>query len=159
MEDNVNIEETTPTYNTTPYSDSELVDETAWSSKYTNGRRGGEEGQNVITNITLHIVDGDWGVGGFRSFANTTRDASSHYGICSDGQIVQMVSEKNTAWTNGGSGGSTLPNPVGSGTVGYNTNSVTIEISNLKCYGSGEGYFTASNGQEYHYKDGKVEMN
>mgnify|MGYP002509372205 CR=1 FL=1 len=76
----------------------------------------------------VHIVDGDWGAGGFKGFAHTDRQASSHYGIASDGTIVQMVSEANTAWTNGGSNSVPLQNPVGSGTVGYNTNSVTIDL-------------------------------
>ena len=116
MEDNNNEntvpEEETRTPNMTPYSESELAEVVEWSHNYTNGRRGGQEGENVITNITLHIVDGDWGAGGFKGFAHTDRQASSNYGIASDGTIVQMVSEANTPWTNGGSDSVPLPNPV-----------------------------------------------
>ena len=157
MEENNNentiLEEETRTPNMTSYSDSELAEVVEWSHNYTNGRRGGQEGENVITNITLHIVDGDWGAGGFKSFAHTDRQASSHYGIASDGTIVQMVSEANTAWTNGGTDSIALPNPVGSGTVGYNTNSVTIEISNLRVINkTGANTFVASDGNEYNFK-------
>ena len=35
-----------------------------------NQREGGIEGQNVITNITLHIVDGDWGQNKFVNWSN-----------------------------------------------------------------------------------------
>ena len=157
-------EEETRTPNMTPYSESELAEVVEWSHNYTNGRRGGQEGENVITNITLHIVDGDWGAGGFKGFAHTDRQASSNYGIASDGTIVQMVSEANTPWTNGGSGTSQIPNPVGSGMVGFNTNSVTIEISNLRVINkTGPNTFVATDGKEYNFKveDGQtlIEMN
>ncbi|MBQ6817609.1 MAG: N-acetylmuramoyl-L-alanine amidase [Bacilli bacterium] len=168
MEDNNNgntvPEEETRTPNMTPYSESELAEVVEWSHNYNSGRRGGQEGENVITNITLHIVDGDWGAGGFKGFAHTDRPASSNYGIASDGTIVQMVSEANTPWTNGGSDSVPLPNPVGSGTVGYNTNSVTIEISNLRVINkTGPNTFVATDGKEYNFKveDGQtlIEMN
>ena len=146
-------EEETRTPNMTPYSESELAEVVEWSHNYTRGRYGGQEGENVITNITLHIVDGDWGAGGFKGFAHTDRQASSHYGIASDGTIVQMVSESNTALTNGGSDSVPLQNPVGSGTVGYNTNSVTIEISNLRVINkTGANTFVATDGKEYNFK-------
>ena len=148
--------------NNSVYSNSSLADVVSLvkdgSGCYTKGRTGVPEGQNAITNITLHIVATDWNADTLAGWSRWGQ-ASSHYGIASDGTIVQLVEEKDTAWTNGGNGVNRIPNPLGEGNVGFNNNSVTMEISNLIAPGSGEGYFTASNGQEYHYKDGKVEMN
>ena len=86
-------------------------------------------------------------------YAGTSKGTGFYYGIASDGTIVQMVSEANTPWTNGGSDSVPLPNPVGSGTVGYNTNSVTIEISNLRVINkTGPNTFVATDGKEYNFK-------
>ena len=43
-------------FNSTPYSNSELVDLKLSSRSFTKGRRGVSDGQNAITNITLGVA-------------------------------------------------------------------------------------------------------
>lgn len=58
-------------------------------------------------------------------FQNPNRGASSHYGISSNGEIIQYVPEKYRAWTTGG-------DKVCNGWTGseYDHRSITMEISN-----------------------------
>jgi N-acetyl-anhydromuramyl-L-alanine amidase AmpD len=149
---NEEILETTRPFNSTPYSNSELVDLKLSSRSFTKGRRGVSDGQNAITNITIHIVNGDWREGGFTTFAQS-QSASSNYGITTSGKIVQLVDEKNTPWTNGVRDGIPLTNPFGEGSVGSSNNSVTIEVSNLRVNEkTGPNTFVATDGKEYNFK-------
>ena len=86
--------------------------------------------KNSISRITPHFVDGNATVEALGElFAKPSRQASSNYGIGSDGRIGMYVEEKNRAWTSGSS---------------YNDNmAVTIECANLsdgsltdKCWNS-----------------------
>jgi hypothetical protein len=139
-------------FNSTPYSNSELVDLKLSSRSFTKGRSGVSDGQNAITNITIHIVNGDWREGGFTTFAQS-QSASSNYGITTSGKIVQLVDEKNTPWTNGVRDGIPLSNPFGNGSVGSSNNSVTIEVSNLRVNDrTGPNTFVATDGKEYNFK-------
>ena len=77
-------------------SNSKLVSYTALSPHY-NPR-----GKNKILKITPHHMAGNLSVETCgKIFANPKRNASSNYGIGSDGRIAMYVEEKNRAWTSG----------------------------------------------------------
>lgn len=93
-------------------SNSKLVSYTRLSPNHSNGRN------HIIDRITPHYVAGNATIEALGDlFANPTRQASSNYGIGSDGRIGMYVEEKNRPWTSGSS---------------YNDNrAITIECANL----------------------------
>ena len=93
-------------------SNSSLISYTRLSPNRSNGRN------HSIDRITPHYVAGNATIEALGElFANPARQASSNYGIGSDGRIGMYVEEKNRPWTSGSS---------------YNDNrAVTIECSNL----------------------------
>lgn len=94
-------------------SNSSLVSYTRWSPNYTKGRSG-----KKITKITPHYMAGNLTVEGCGAvFAPSSRQASSQYGIGSDGRIGQYVDEANRAWT--------------SSSAANDNQAVTIECANL----------------------------
>ena len=102
-------------------SNSKLIDKTILADKtnYTNGRNG-----NKIKAVTVHHMADVLTIeecGNY--FRGKNRNASSHYGIGSDGRVGLYVNEKDTAYTNSN--------------FKSNTESVTIEVSNSKV---GEDY-------------------
>jgi len=74
-------------------SNSPLVDYTQWSPNYSSGR--------VKTDIiTIHMVVGQASVEALGNlFAKPPRQASSTYGVGSDGRIGQYVDESDRPWT------------------------------------------------------------
>lgn len=96
-------------------SNSSLVNYTKISPNSTNPRN------NTIKKITIHHMAGDLSVETCGNvFANASRQASSNYGIGSDGRIGLYVEEKNRAWT--------------SGNADNDNQAITIEVAN--CGGS-----------------------
>lgn len=94
-------------------SNSSLVDYKRISPNSTNPRN------KKISKITIHHVAGNLTVeqiGGI--FAPTSRQASSNYGIDSDGRVGMYVEEKNRAWT--------------SGSPANDHQAVTVEVANSK---------------------------
>ena len=74
-------------------SNSKLVNYTKLSPNY-SARTG------AITKITIHHMAGNWSVEQCgNGFSSSTRQASSNYGIGSDGRVGMYVEEKNRAWT------------------------------------------------------------
>lgn len=94
-------------------SNSSMVSYTRLSPNYTRGR-GGER----ISRITPHYMAGNCSVETCGSiFANSSRQASSNYGIGSDGRVALYVDESNRSWCS---------------SSGYNDRkAVTIECANL----------------------------
>ena len=77
-------------------SNSSLVNYTKISPNSTNPRR------NTIKKITIHHMAGNLSVEACGNmFANPARQASSHYGIGTDGRVGLYVDEANRAWTSG----------------------------------------------------------
>ena len=96
-------------------SNSNLVNYTKISPNSSNPRN------NKIKKITIHHMAGDLSVETCGNvFANASRQASSNYGIGSDGRIGLYVEEKNRAWT--------------SGNADNDNQAITIEVAN--CGGS-----------------------
>ena len=100
-------------------SNSKLIDKTILADKtnYTSGRNG-----NKIKGITIHHMADVLTIeecGNY--FRGKNRNASSHYGIGSDGRVGLYVNEKDTAYTNSN--------------FKSNTESITIEVSNSKVGG------------------------
>lgn len=92
-------------------SNSKLVSYTKISPNSTNPRR------SKITKITPHHVAGNLSLQAIGNvFAPTSRQASSNYGIDSNGNIGMYVEEKNRAWT--------------SGNADNDHQAVTIEVAN-----------------------------
>ena len=96
------------------YSDSSLVKYTCLSPNCNSPRN------HVIDTITIHEV---WGELTMRAlgeiFAPVSRQASSNYGVCTDG-IALFVHERDRAWT--------------SGSWSNDNRAVTIEVSNSRTY-------------------------
>ena len=93
-------------------SNSPLVSYTHLSPNYSVGRK------YPITKITPHYMGGDCTVEVLGEvFAPTSRQASSNYGIGSDGRIGMYVEEDNRAWTSGNSDN--------------DNRAITIEVANL----------------------------
>ena len=93
-------------------SNSSLVSYTRLSPNYSRGR------WYKITKITPHYMAGNLTVETCGNvFAPTSRQASSNYGIGSDGRIAMYVEEKNRAWT--------------SSSAENDNRAVTIECANL----------------------------
>lgn len=93
-------------------SNSKLVSYTRLSPNH-SGRR-----KYAITRITPHYVGGNATVEALGEvFAPTSRQASSNYGIGSDGRVGMYVEESNRAWTSGSSDN--------------DNRAVTIECANL----------------------------
>lgn len=100
--------------------DSKLVKGTMWSPNYSNGRK------YKIDTIIIHCMAGTYDAKRCGElFANPSRQASSTYGISSNGDIWQYVEEKNRPWTTGGK--KTVNGWTG---AMYDQRSVTIEVSN-----------------------------
>lgn len=77
-------------------SNSRYVDYVKISPNSTNPRN------NRIKKITIHHMAGNWTVEDLgNSFAQKSREASSNYGIDSNGRVGLYVEEKNRAWTSG----------------------------------------------------------
>ncbi len=100
-------------------SNSKLIDKTILADKtnYTKGRNG-----NKIKTVTIHHMAAVLTIeecGNY--FRGKNRNASSHYGIGSDGRVGLYVNEKDTAYTNSN--------------FKSNTESVTIEVSNSRVGG------------------------
>ena len=92
-------------------SNSALVNFTRISPNSSNPRN------DKIKKITIHHMAGDLSVETCGSgFANPARQASSNYGIGSDGRIALYVDEANRAWT--------------SGNAANDNQAVTIEVAN-----------------------------
>ena len=101
-------------------ADSSLVSSCIWSPNYTAKRKF------KIDTIIIHCMAGTYDATRCGMlFANPQRGASSHYGISSDGTIIQYVKEVYRAWTTGG-------DKVCNGWTGsdYDHRSITIEVSN-----------------------------
>ena len=83
------------------YSNSPLVVYTKLSPNYSEGRvRSNYNPTGKIDKITIHHMAGNLSIEACGSvFAPTSRQASSNYGIGSDGRIGMYVEEKNRAWT------------------------------------------------------------
>jgi len=116
------------TYNLTKYDkggtvmapDSKLVTGVMWSPNYTAQRK------YKIDTIIIHCMAGTYDAKRCgQLFADPKRQASSHYGISSNGEIWQYVPEKYRAWTTGG-------DKVCNGWTGsnYDHRSITMEVSN-----------------------------
>lgn len=115
------------TYNLTQYDggvvmapDSKLVKGAIWSPNYTAQRK------YKIDTIIIHCMAGTYdAVRCGQLFADPKRQASSHYGISSNGDIYQYVPEKYRAWTTGG-------DKTCNGWTGamYDHRSITMEVSN-----------------------------
>ena len=100
--------------------DSTLVTGAIWSPNYTSQRK------YKIDTIIIHCMAGTYDAKRCgQLFADPKRQASSHYGISSNGEIWQYVPEKYRAWTTGG-------DKVCNGWTGanYDHRSITIEVSN-----------------------------
>lgn len=92
-------------------SNSPLVDYVAISPNSSNPRN------NKIKKITIHHMAGNLSVETCgRVFNGTSRQASSNYGIGSDGRVGMYVEEKNRAWT--------------SSSPSNDNQAVTIEVAN-----------------------------
>lgn len=112
--------------NKTSGNNSKLVDVVVLSpnknSKTTSSRT------KRISKITIHHMAGNLSVEECgRTFADPNREASSNYGIGTDGRVGLYVEEKDTAWT--------------SGSYDNDNMAVTIEVAN----NSGAPYWTVSN--------------
>lgn len=93
-------------------SDSQLVSYVRLSPNHSGARK------HPITRITPHYVDGNCTVETLGEvFAPVSRQASSNYGIGSDGRVGMYVEECNRAWT--------------SGSYDNDNRAVTIECANL----------------------------
>ena len=91
-----------------------------WSPNYTAKRK------YKIDTIIIHCMAGTYDAKRCGElFADPKRQASSHYGISSNGEIWQYVPEQYRAWTTGG-------NKKCNGWTGsdYDHRSITIEVSN-----------------------------
>ena len=102
-------------------ADSALVTYERWSPNYTISRK------LPIDSIIIHCMAGNLTVERCGElFANPNRQASSHYGIGSDGRIAQYVPESCRAWTTGG-------DKKCNGWTGseYDHRSITIEVANI----------------------------
>ena len=92
-------------------SNSPLVDYVAISPNSSNPRN------NKIKKITIHHMAGNLSVETCgRVFNGTSRQASSNYGIGSDGRVGMYVEEKNRAWT--------------SSSPSNDNQAITIEVAN-----------------------------
>ena len=101
-------------------SNSPLVSFTRISPNSTNPRN------KKIDRITIHHMAGDLTVESCgASFADPNRQASSNYGIGSDGRIGLYVEEKNRSWCSGGN----KPNEVMTGRDN-DFRAITIEVAN-----------------------------
>lgn len=99
-------------------SNSSLVSYTKLSPNHYNGRGGYK-----ITKITPHHMSGNLTVETCGNvFASSARQASSNYGIGSDGRIAMYVEEKNAAWT--------------SSNYANDCQAVTIEVANSSTGGN-----------------------
>lgn len=85
------------------YSNSSLVTYTKLSPNHNDGRvHSTYNATGAIDRITIHHMAGNLSVETCGNvFAPTSRQASSNYGIGSDGRIGMYVEEKNRAWTSG----------------------------------------------------------
>ncbi len=98
-------------------SNSPLVVYTKISPNSTNPRR------DKIRKITIHHVAGNCSVETIGAiFAPSSRQASSNYGVGTDGRIGMYVEEKNRAWT--------------SSSAANDNQAVTIEVSNIEIGGN-----------------------
>ena len=100
--------------------DSPLVSACIPSPNYTKQRK------YPIDTIIIHCMAGTYNARRCGAlFANPKRGASSHYGISSNGEIIQYVNEKYRAWTTGG-------DKKCNGWTGsdYDHRSITMEVSN-----------------------------
>ena len=99
--------------------DSKLVTGVMWSPNCSARTK-------KIDTIIIHCMAGKYDAKTCgQLFLNPKRQASSHYGISSDGSIWQYVQESKRAWTTGGK--KTVNGWTGSM---YDQRSVTIEVSN-----------------------------
>lgn len=100
--------------------DSTLVTGAIWSPNYTAKRK------YKIDTIIIHCMAGTYDAKRCgQLFANKAREASSHYGVSSNGEIYQYVKESARAWTTGGE--KTVNGWTG---AMYDHRSITIEVSN-----------------------------
>ncbi len=100
-------------------SNSKLIDKTILADKtnYMLGRNGSRIKVITIHHMASVLTIEECG----KYFMGKNRNASSHYGIDSDGRVGLYVNEENTAYTNSN--------------FKSNTESVTIEVSNSKVGG------------------------
>lgn len=107
-------------------SNSPLVNYTKISPNSTNPRR------DKIKKITIHHMAGNLSVETCGNvFASPSRQASSNYGIGSDGRVGMYVEEKNRAWT--------------SSSAANDNQAVTIEVANDQIGGNWHVSDTALN--------------
>ena len=122
-----NVMRVVDTYNLTKFDkgdtmapDSKLVSHVMWSPNYTAQRK------YKIDTIIIHCMAGTYDAKRCgQLFADPKRQASSHYGISSNGEIWQYVPEKYRAWTTGGD--KTCNGWTGSN---YDHRAITMEVSN-----------------------------
>jgi len=108
-------------------------------------RWGGKVGIDIIKDLTPHNTSGprghkaravvwhvaEGGRAGVRSwFHSPASEASTHYLVCKDGDVIQFVDEAITPWANGAVNKPRLTNPVVKEMVesGINLNRLTISI-------------------------------
>ncbi len=90
--------------------------------------QSGPRGQKARA-IIWHVAEG--GRAGVRSwFHNPASEASTHYLVCKNGDVINFVDEANTPWANGAVNNPRLTNPVVKDMVesGINLNRLTISI-------------------------------
>lgn len=98
-------------------SNSKLVSYIRWSPNKTSPRRG------VISKITIHHIAGDISLITLGNiFAPVARQASSNYGVASDGGIGMYVREADRAWT--------------SSSAKNDNQAITIEVANNRIGGN-----------------------
>lgn len=99
------------------YTNSPLTVFTKLSPNHNNGRVHSKYNpKGVIDKITIHHMAGNLSIETCANVFNGTRQASSNYGIGSDGRIGLYVEEKDRAWT--------------SGSPANDYHAVTIEVAN-----------------------------
>src|SRR4029078_1230864 len=69
-----------------------------WSPAYSGNYQVASRGAAQINNIVIHTTQGSYS-GTISWFKNAAANVSAHYVVrSSDGQITQMVDDKNIAW-------------------------------------------------------------
>ena len=110
-------------------SNSKLVSYTRLSPNHSGKRR------HAIDTISIHCMAGNLSVESCgRLFADRSREASSNYGIGSDGRIALYVDEGNRSWcTSSASRGQSRRKPTGASSICWWTSA--SGITSLNCGG------------------------
>lgn len=105
-------------------ADSSLATYVKWVKNYTPMTN------KINKKITIHHQAGNHSPEALANMFNGDRQASSNYGISSDGVISQMVHEKDRAWTSGGKATKYVKYPNQG--PDNDRQAVTIEVANCK---------------------------